>query len=232
LSSRWKNFDESKIAEILSLLADGPKHFDELFTELKARRVAGSRTTLNQYLNHLMEENRVKKIVSPVKGKRIAYELISEEDLAHAQQAENARIQAEQTREPELDSTILPTTNPLDPNAIKVIRENYRPEPKPTPEDYISIKLYGLVCTMLRELKIQLENYKGITESGDAERKKAWIEFSFDRIIGLTREIFAKIALLQIADHYTHDELMDAVDTLYWEYLDILVDLEVDMLSK
>jgi hypothetical protein len=218
LSVKWKNYDESKIAEILSYLADEPRHFNEIFKEMKKRGVAGSKTTLSQYLNHLIEKNRIRKIVSPVKGKRVAYEIISQEDLKLAEQAKTANTQAELNREFEFHLNSWPSLDPLDPRAIHIFRRMYESQQLPGAEDFISKRVYQMTLTLLREMKIQLERYQDIKNSEEIENDRIWIESSFNRLKGMLRNEFAKVSLFLLAEHYTKEELTDAINKLYQEY--------------
>jgi DNA-binding HxlR family transcriptional regulator len=213
MSKKWKNFDEGKIAEILSSLGDGPKHFNEIFFEMNAQKTIRSKTTLSQYLKYLIDENRINKIVSTEKGKRIAYELVSDEDRQLAVQA-YFRKQVEQ-----INNLMSPTLKAVDPQSIEITRKYYMPGPKPTPSEFLSRELYGMVCTILQELEIQLGRYEQIMKL-DHSGTDVWIESSFDRLDLILRDKLAIIALCQNAGHYTHDELVNAANSLHREFLD------------
>jgi DNA-binding HxlR family transcriptional regulator len=213
MTKERKNLDEVKIAEILSNLVDRPKHFNEIFNQLKNNRIIHSKTTLSKYLNYLVEEKRVVKIVSPVKGRRTAYEIASDEDRQLAEQAKQ-RKEAEQRRGSLYETeSASPTQNPLNPSSIK---ENIKP--KPAPLEFLTKKMSGIVCTILEELQLQLQMYEQIKDQ--PRRDEVWIESSFDRLEQTLRERLSTITHTQNADHYTHEELMNAAKTLHNEYLD------------
>jgi hypothetical protein len=185
---------------------------------MKERGVAGSKMTLNQYLKHLIREDRIRKIVSPVKGKRVAYEIISEEDLFLAEQAKAALIKAALNRQSGFILPSYPSLDPLDPRAIHIFRRIYESEHTLDPEKFISKEMNSMACIMLGEMKIQMERYREIKRSGEIEKDRVWIESSFNRLKSMMRAEFAKIALLLLTGHYKYEELVDAMDVLHQEY--------------
>jgi|GEM_PF-3971170 len=218
MSSRWRSYDEVKISEILKELAEAPKSWSQLWERLSEKGKIGSKTTLDQYLKHLIADGTIRKIVSPTEGTRLAYEIISEEQETLAREAADREVKMR-----EAFSSIIPPEDPMDPRAIKIIRDSFKPSPKPTPYDNLSVKIVRIICVYLEELKSQLEMWEKIKTSGEpSERPRYWIANSFERFFSRIRMDFNWMALLMNAGFYNNEELMEAIDLLHKEYIEML----------
>jgi DNA-binding HxlR family transcriptional regulator len=216
LLTRWKTFDKAKIATILGVIGNSVKHFDEIYEELKNMdemlRI-GSRSTLNQYLKHLMEKGYIEKTLSPVEGRYVAYKIASNEDVKMAIQASEAFTDLEDQFTLSIINGIRHPMDPLDPRAIKVIGQSFSQDPR-SPLEYLTEDMGRLTRYMLHELKIQLEIYEKITNADDPDLLTIWVESSFNRIDRTIRHQHALIATLQLSKHYKHKELVEAINEL------------------